>query len=217
MFHFILLASLPFTSLRVADYVTVNARAVYPKIPYGSNDEDFIAFLNEWGPYPPWLPHSKRPPVECNSRTGCVTSVSDKFLEIRDESTTEVIKLPPHHLLATGRVVVWESDPFCYLLSDVKKGDIVRIRSGTVDPEKGEELFWVSIRKRPGGRVPPTRKITRSCFYHLDQQAKIDHEEKGTPLPERLRPRPLYLPTPEPKAAPPPPGNECDTSHTKLH
>ena len=63
------------------------------------------------------------------------------------------------------------------------------LRVGTVDKEKGVECFCVNINKRPGDVVPPSRKPSGTYPYHVNRQARIDHEEKGVPLPERLQPK----------------------------
>lgn len=147
--------------------------------------------MDKWGPRPPW--HMYRPPhktVYHEKPDGTVVEVSDKFIEIRRKGDEGTVKYPPHFLLATGRVVVWENDSKGYLLEDVKKGDEVTLCVGTEANEKGVECFWVKITRRPGGVIPASRKPSDVHPYHVEQQAKIDNAEKGTPLPENLQPLP---------------------------
>ena len=212
MFTFVLLSGLPFLTQGTADFVGVLARQVYPPVPFGRPDTEFGPFMAKWGSLPPW--HSFSPQVKAKwgpykyvhggKVDGVVVDVSAKeeFIEIRKKGEEGTVKYPAHYLLASGRVVAWESDGNSYLLEDVKKGDEVGLCVGTVDQDRGEECFYIRIRKRPDGRVPPPRKLTSVRLYHLDRQAEIDHAEKGTPLPEHLRPKPN--PPKAPKPAPPP-------------
>ena len=88
----------------------------------------------------------------------------------------------------SGAVCHWEHDPRCYLLDDVKKGDWVRLGVGTADKdkEKGEECFYLSIRKRPGGEVPASRKPCDFDPYHLYRQRQNEYDERGEYPPEEL-------------------------------
>jgi hypothetical protein len=69
--------------------------------------------------------------------------------------------------------------------------------------------FFLTIRKRPGGKLPPPRKLTGSHPYHLVQQAKNDYEEKSTPLPDLLKFWAKYLKAP-PVVAPTDPPKKDD-------
>jgi len=69
-------------------------------------------------------------------------------------------------------------------------------------------VFYVCIRKRPGGVVPPSRKPSTPFSYHQDRQAEIDHEEKGIPLPERLGPKGRDPGDPPPKKSVIPPAGD---------
>lgn len=184
------------------DYIGVVARnGIYPKVPPAKDRQEFGAFLQKWGPQPPWAPKLVMPwevPVECNIIDGVVLDVSDKFIEIQPKGGGKPVKFPPHILLATGKVVVWEQDAHAYLLADVKKGDIVAVATGRPSPEDVVQAFYIMIRERPGGRIPPPRKLTGMCMYHRDEQALIDHRDKGTPLPEHLRPKPRPVKAPAP-------------------
>jgi len=166
--------------------------------------EEFAA-LAKAGPRPPWLPFGPgHNMVRDETIDGTVVAVSRAAIEIRPWGKKETVKYPPHTLLDTGAVCHWETDSHCYLLDDVQKGDEVMLGVGTVDKEKGEECFYVRIRKRPGGVIPPSRKPSERLPYHRDTQAEIDHFEKGTPLPEHLQPKTTSNGRPLPPSLPPP-------------
>lgn len=165
--------------------------------------EEFAA-LAKAGPKPPWIPFGPgHKMVRDEMIDGTVMAVSREAIEIRPWGKKETVKYPPHTLLDTGAVCHWETDAQCYLLDDVKKGDEVLLGFGTVDKEKGEECFYVRIRKRPGGVIPPSRKPSELLPYHRDTQAEIDHFEKGTPLPEHLQPKTTPTGRPLPPSGPP--------------
>ena len=172
--------------------------------------EEFEELAKE-GPKPPWLPFGpQHKRVGDDKIEGLVVAVSREFIEIRPLGKKETVKYPPHTLLDTGAVCHWLTECNCYLLDDVRKGDMVIVGVGTVDKDKGAECFYVSIRKRPGGVVPASRKPREVNPYHLDRQAEIDHAEKGTPLPEHLRAKATPTGRVVPPATPPPPPEKKD-------
>ena len=91
-----------------------------------------------------------------------------------------------------------------YLLSDVQKGDIIRIDCRVVGGEPTVEV--ISILRRPGGRVPPgymrvTGPAESNYRHHERMNALQDRDEKGIPLP------PKYRMSEGPQPLPPLPGN----------
>jgi hypothetical protein len=162
-------------------------RAPPAKIPTDAGPKEWAAFMDVWGPRPPWQVYrSPHRTVECLRWDGTVLAVSDRSIEVLRDVDDKPIRYPAHFLLATGRVLAWEMESQCFLLEDVKVGDQVIVAVGTEDEGRGEECFLVSIRRRPGGKIPPSRTQTQLHPYHVQQQAKIDLIEKGTPLPDYL-------------------------------
>lgn len=158
------------------------ARKEEPRRP--TTKEDFAALAKQ-GPNPPWMPFIGQKRVTVQAIDGTVAEVSRETIEIQLRGKKETAKYPPHTLLDTGAVCHWETESGCYLLDDVKKGDIVVLRVGTVDKEKGPECFTVTIRERPGGVVPASRKPSYPKPYHVERQNAIDDARNGITRPEK--------------------------------
>lgn len=194
-----MVASLTYCSFDYTDkYGVLIKFGEFPKPPSNAKKADWWAFHTRYGPQPIWDQQMwVAPPLREHRIDGTVLDVSDKFIEVKPKDGGEVKKFTPHTLLATGRLPIWErSDCRCYMLEDVRKGDEVSVGFGTVVPADGEQAFFVMILKRPGGKLPPTRKITLDHPYHTDQQAINDYEEFGTPLPKHLQKKAQYLKAP---------------------
>lgn len=75
-----------------------------------------------------------------------------------------------------------------YLPCDLAVGDIVRLQMIRKRDEKGPgvcEMF--SIRRRPGGRVPPSRVVgLRGELHDEHMNAQVDWEERGIPMPAKF-------------------------------
>ncbi len=171
-----------------------------PKRP--TTKEEFAALAKE-GPKPPWMPFGRgHKMVAEDIIDGTVVDVSRESIEIQLKGKKESAKYPPHTLLDTGAVCHWQFDSHCYLLDDVKKGDVVVLSVGTVDKDKGPECFWLRIRERPGGVVPASRKPSFPKAYHLEQQKEIEDARNG--IPPKVKP----LEPPPPKAGEPPPAGD---------
>lgn len=157
--------------------------------------EDFAELARKLPP-PPWLPFVGRKRVNSDTIQGTVVDVSREVIEIRPPGKKETVKYTPHALLDAGAVCHWLWDGECYLLDDVQKGDVVRLGIGTADPAVGTECFYLSIRERPEGVVPASRKPNWPNPYHVEQQKKLDDAKNGIVRPEKQ-------PDPQPKAKPP--------------
>lgn len=76
-----------------------------------------------------------------------------------------------------------------YLITDVRPGD--HVRTTFADDGVIATCYEISIRRRPGGRVPPGYdKRPYYVAYHHDRMNAIqDWEEKGIPIPDLYHPR----------------------------
>lgn len=148
--------------------------------------EEFAALAKD-GPLPPWQSFTSQLAVKVSKVYGTVVEVSADSIEVRPRGGKETVKYPPHVLLATGAVCHWETDSRCYLLDDVQKGDEVMLGVGTADEKKGDECFFLSIQRRPGGVIPASRKPSEPKPYHLRRQRELDYEAKGENTPEDIK------------------------------
>jgi len=74
----------------------------------------------------------------------------------------------------------------CHLLSQVKVGDEVEL--ALYGPFGNEECVGVAIERRPGGSVPHSTHSLEFFRERIDQcNAFQQHEEHGTPIPDRFR------------------------------
>lgn len=147
-----------------------------PFVPYLPRTKEETDIYDQWGPFPPWLPFGKQSRVTDHKVEGVVTDADEKSITITVKGWAESFKYPAHILLLTGRVVHWESEKNCYLLADVKEGDEVTLGIGTVVED--DECFYIRIRKRSGGEVPPARKAPSGDPYHRKQQDKNNLDDK---------------------------------------
>ncbi|MCU0702916.1 MAG: hypothetical protein MUF18_02880 [Fimbriiglobus sp.] len=146
-----------------------------PKRP--TSKEEFAALAKE-GPLPPWQPALGRSRVHDQRIDGTVVDVSADFIEIRLKDKNETVKYPAYTLLITGAVCHWQTDCDCYLLDDVKKGDVVIVGVGIPEMGADTHCFFVSIRERPGGKVPASRKPSEYNLYHIDQEKELAYRKK---------------------------------------
>lgn len=155
-----------------------------PKLPTTKEEFEELAKV---GPPPPWVPYNRQPPCRVEHIDATVVDVSDEWIEVRVKDKKETVKYPAHTLLVTGAVCHWETDSHCYLLDDVKKGDEIVFGAGTADKVKGEECFYFSIRRRPDGVIPSSRKPSEPNPYHKRRQREVDYEDRGEYTPEELQ------------------------------
>jgi hypothetical protein len=120
---------------------------------------------------------------------GVVTAVSRSEITIRgtegrgDAERVRVFPIVPGLTNATKMPPGGLMDDTIYLPTDVKVGDMVRIRfvgDGVVTA-----CERITIWRRPGGRVPPGYCTGQTIRHHEQMNAYQDLEEKGIPLPEK--------------------------------
>jgi hypothetical protein len=136
---------------------------------------------------PPYIPVPRRTTIVDQRIDGTVLSVSDDAIEIKLKGKNESVKYPAHPVLVSGAICHWETDSRSYLLDDVKVRDVVVLSVCTVDQEKGPECYWVSIRWRPGGVIPPCCVPSKYDPYHERRQREVEYEIKGEYTPEELK------------------------------
>lgn len=175
-----------------------------PKAKRPTTPEEFEAAAKA-GPKPPWRDPKLLVDERKEAVNGTVVAVSADEIEIRPVGKKETVKYPPHALLASGGVCHYMGDQNSYLLDDIQKGDIVNALVGTVDKEKGDECFCLSIRERPGGVIPPSRKPEDEKPYHKQRQRELDYAAKGEYTPERLQEHEERRKLNAEKGLPPPP------------
>jgi hypothetical protein len=137
------------------------------------------------GPIPPWIPAAHGRDVNDVRKEGKVVATAKDSITILVDGEKNPTKYLAHEVLNSGRIIYWEGDPTCYLLEDVKVGDEVSVGTGTI--KDTTFALYISILKRPEGKIPPSRNPNTSQPWHEWKQARIDLEEKGTPIPEHLQ------------------------------
>ena len=117
--------------------------------------------------------------------TGTVLAITkDAILMTREKMGP--CTFPMHDCLAAGKVHKLVNDGNAYLLSDVKVGDNVSI--DTIEENKQSFCVAIQIWERPGGLIPPSHNVNKKMPYHEIRNADIAFRDKGTPIPEHLKP-----------------------------
>ncbi len=116
---------------------------------------------------------------------GTVLAITKTSILINDERKGP-LSFPFHDRLAAGGVHKKVCAATAYLVSDIKVGDIVI--SGLMTENKQVFCVDLSIRERPDGLVPPCQLSEKKCPYHECRNAEIAFRDKGTPIPEHLKP-----------------------------
>ncbi len=119
--------------------------------------------------------------------TGHVTVVSNKAITVRVGPDKQFLTFAFHDALAAGRIhelaMFWNG----YRAADVKVGDVVTLALH----DEGRQVLCaeISIRKRPGTRVPESFKTGEPApSYATRQNAANDLADFGIPLPKNCRP-----------------------------
>lgn len=94
---------------------------------------------------------------------------------------------PAHDRLAAGTVHKMAREARSYRLADVKAGDFVRL--DTIVENKQTFCVAIQIWERPNGLVPAGQVDDKVNPYHKVRNADIAFRDKGTPVPEHLKPK----------------------------
>jgi hypothetical protein len=150
------------------------------------------------GEPPPWKVDGPNY-IAVSRKSGTVTAVGKEFIEVRAVGETEAKRYQAHEILSSGRIIYWETDATSYLLDDVKVGDEVMVGTGIL--RDTNFAMYLSIERRPGGKIPASRNPSERRPHHEWLQARIDFKEKGIPIPEHLQdkfePKPVKAPPTE--------------------
>ncbi len=125
-------------------------------------------------------------PTETTHVGGTVVAVTKDAITMGPDKKAVTV-YPAHDRLAAGKFQTSVSAGTSYLLTDVKVGDIVWLETVVVN----EQTFCISIQisERPGGLVPPGQIVEKGLkTYHAVRNAEIAFRDKGTPVPEHLKP-----------------------------
>ena len=93
---------------------------------------------------------------------------------------------PAHDCLAAGKVHKFVRSANSYLLADVQAGDTVYI--DTVVEDKQEYCVAIQLTERPRGLIPAGQIVDKERPYHECVNAFRAFRDKGTPIPEHLKP-----------------------------
>lgn|SRR6185437_10435931 len=126
---------------------------------------------------------------------GIVVAIDTKSITIRgsegggDKDPVITTQFPLGKHLIEGERDPRELDSCCYRLSDVRIGDKVLIKLH--DIHNVDVCVTISIRRRPGGVVPPApwdKRFENRPMHHEFMNAYQQLEENGIPLPPELDP-----------------------------
>ena len=153
------------------------------------------------------LPADGQQPVQAERQTsfgvGLTGSAEGTVLAVtKDSILITMEKGPPatfpfHDFLAAGKVHKQVRPATSYLASDVRVGDFVDL--DTIVENKQTFCVAINIWERPGGSIPAGQVIAKKETYHEVRNADIAFRDKGTPVPEHLKPTFPALPPPPDK------------------
>jgi len=95
------------------------------------------------------------------------------------------ITFPMHDFLANGKVHKLVTPANSYLLSDVRVGDLVDLR--TYVENKVTYCVSICIDERPGGLIPAGQVVEKKQPYYEWRNADIALRDNGTPIPDHLK------------------------------
>ena len=137
-------------------------------------------------------PPRESPPRREGGVQGTVTEVTGRSLSVQPPGGP-ARRYSLCETLLPGRTDKTSLSGFKYNISDVRVGDIIYVHYVEDDDGRGGATgLQISIRRRPGGRVPPAHdeKDYREPGwgrYHEEINAVIDFEERKVPLPDWYR------------------------------
>lgn len=118
---------------------------------------------------------------------GHVTAVSKTEITIRASARTDIITYPLHDELAAGGVHEHATHSMGFRAQDVRVGDEVWL--GICTEEGKKFCAEISIRKRPGGRVPEAFVDSLKPSYAVRKNAENDFNDFGIPVPQSAKPK----------------------------
>ena len=122
---------------------------------------------------------------ETGSADGIVLAVTkDSILITMEKAVPKTF--PLHDLLAAGKVHKLVRACNSYGIADVKVGDMVEL--DTILENKQTYCVAICIYERPGGLIPAGQVVALKKTYHEVANARIAFRDKGTPIPEHLKP-----------------------------
>ena len=122
--------------------------------------------------------------TELDTAMGTVLAVTkDSILMTLEKGVPKTF--PMHDFLAAGKVHKLVTPANSYLLSDVKVGDIVDLR--TFVENKVTYCVSICIWERPGGLIPAGQVVEKKQPYYEWRNAYIAFRDKGTPIPDHLK------------------------------
>ena len=135
-------------------------------------------------------------PTETVHVGGTVAAVTKDAITMGPDQKAVTV-YPAHDRLAAGKFQTSVSAGTSYLLTDRKVGDYIWLE--TVVENKQTFCIAIQITERPGGLVPPGQVVEKGLkTYHTVRNADIAFRDKGTPVPEHLKPMfPSLLPNEE--------------------
>lgn len=147
--------------------------------------------------------------IQQSSYSGTVTAVTRTSITIQRSPQEAPRTFPINEELSKAKIPPGgRMSDYLYLPSDVRVGDVVWI--DYADDGNTATCFEISIRRRPGGRVPPGYAVwvrEGLCNHHGRMNAHQDWEERGIPIPAMYlsdNGRADYLNPPYPPRAPMP-------------
>lgn len=124
--------------------------------------------------------------AERTYRCGRVLAVSETSILIDVERKIGVTSIPFHDCLAIGKVHKKVVEGTSFKVSDIKVGDLVAL--GVITENKHVFCVDISISERPGGLLPPGQIVNKDRPWYQWRNAEIAFRDKGTPIPEHLKP-----------------------------
>lgn len=137
--------------------------------------------------------------VELKSTYGQVLAVTKDSILIC-EPEKKPASYPFHDRLAAGTVHKKVVEATSYRVSDIKAGDFVSL--GLVKENNQDYCVDLAIRERPGGLLPPGQVVNKERPWYQWKNAQFALRDKGTPIPEHLKPRAPPPPPPTPTTDP---------------
>ncbi len=129
-------------------------------------------------------------PLEQKLDCGTVLAITKDSILIVDRRKPPV-SYPFHDRLAAGTVHKKVTESMSYLVADIQAGDLVSL--GVITENKQKFCVEIGIHERPGGILPPGQVVDKERPWYQWQNAQFAFRDKGTPIPEHLKPEGVKL------------------------